>query len=391
MPEPTPALVVDHLAPSLGSALPWIALVGALLAIALPIRTIRAGSPQDRNRSGPVPLLVGAVVAVLAAEYLTGIRGWATITLLVVILVIGLVLLVRSRREASLLEEAHGEPLDQGATARSWCTASLLGFLATVVAGVTLLLVSGGDGFMTMSSILIAVVLSSIVIGDLSANLLLRLRSRVRRAELRPRGPGALLSPGVTVTVLLATAAVTVGGFVVTRGEYLAGGAADCHPSITLGISEAEDTVALGMIGVIAPAIALVGVIGVLVAAARPAIASLEPDADRALRLLSAGRTVGAVLGAQLVLAGDLVPGAAHAVLPVDPALCDPMDTSPDSWAWLPGPYEPGGLLVLAGTVLSVAGVLVWAAVTLRTARRSLTPLRSSRRPSAITSSEAPR
>jgi hypothetical protein len=130
---------------------------------------------------------------------------------------------------------------------------------------------------------------------------------------------------------------------------------------------------ALAMVGVVSLGITALGALGVLVAAARPAIASLEPGQDRALRRLSAGRTLCAVVGAQVVLAGDLVPGTAYLFLPVDSVECQSFTTPAES-GWLPGLHHPGGLIILAGAALSLAGCLVWAAWTWRTSTRALVP-----------------
>jgi hypothetical protein len=353
--------------------------VCAMLAMTLPALRIRTGTSEPALlRLGPLIGLTAAVVAVIAAElYVPGFKIWHFATLMAVIVAVGIGLVARSRRTVAARGEAAARttPLDEGVTARSWFAASLLGFVALFGAGILGVFLLDALEFTLTPTVQIAAVLAAIVVGDLTANLLLRFRARTYRAELRPRGVSTVLSRRRAVGVLALCGTVALAGFAIAVGEYRMTVIAACAPYRDLALSEAVDTVGLGMIGVTALTTTALGALGVLVAATRPAIASLEPARDRALRRLSTARTLCAVVGAQLVLAGDLVPGAVYAVRPTDPAQCLPSyGNTYVQPGWLPGADDAGALLTLTGLALTVSGCLGWAIATWRTSSRALTP-----------------
>lgn len=366
-------------AQNIGAGLPLGVAVCAMLAMALPALRIRAGaSGPALLRVGPLLGLTAAVVATIAAEmYVRDFRIWHFAFLMTVIVAVGVWLLARSRRAVSARGEraSRTTPLDEGVTARSWFAASLLGFVAVIGGGVLVLFALGAPEVLLLPSFLVAAVLAAVVAGDLTANLLLRFRARTYRAELRPRGVSTVLPARRAVGVLVLCAAVTYAGFAIAVGEYRMTVIAACAPYRDLALSDWADTAGLGMIGVAALATTALGAVGVLVAATRPAIASLEPARDLALRHLSTARTVCAVVGAQLVLAGDLVPATVYAIRPTDPRECSTTHSSPYAQpGWFPDGGHPGALLLLGGLAVSLGGCLVWAFATWRSTVRALTP-----------------
>jgi hypothetical protein len=321
MPPSTPAAVIEAVHHWTGLYLLLAVLLAALTTLGFPLvrHAFGRAAPNGADRGArTVLLLVAAVVAIVAAELFTPIRGWLGITLLAVVLAAGFAAIVRSKRTAALREEAAAEPPEPGMTAGAWCVAVLLGFVAALTAVVAAFLLLGGEGVMETLSVQICAVLAAVVLADLTANLLLRLRSRTRRAELRPRGLTTVLSRRAALGGLALTGLVAASAFAVAVGEYRMTKIAQCYPGRDLAVSHSPDTLALGMIGVVALLTTALGAAGVAAAAARPAIASLDPARDHALRRLSAARTLGAVVAAQVVLVGDLVPGAAYGFLPVD-------------------------------------------------------------------------
>ncbi|RKS05695.1 hypothetical protein DFP74_1300 [Nocardiopsis sp. Huas11] len=374
----TPDLVTDQARSWIGGLLPWIIIVSALLATVLPALRPRGGRAFARS-FGAVPALGTIGTVVIAVAVFAYRVDWAIITLFLVAVAMGVAASVRAVRKASLREEVLPAPTDQETLLRKWCTASLLGFLATAVAATAtavLIVLGEHDRRYTLeASVHVVALLGAVVVGDLAANLLLRVRSRTYQAELRPRGVTTVVSRGTVAGVLILTAAVSVGAVAVNIGEQVMAHAAECPPVRYLGLSEIRDVLGIGQLGLVGLVVTALGAIGVLVAAGRPAIGSLSPASDRALRRLSAARTVFAVVGAQIVLAGDLVPGTAYAFLPVDPRCHVDYDFGHLPPNWLPGPYQPGAVLALTGMAVSVAGCAVWAAATWRASTRALVSL----------------
>ncbi|MFL1431821.1 MULTISPECIES: hypothetical protein [unclassified Nocardiopsis] len=352
---------------------PVVLLLALLLLASPPLSASTPGTSPARRLA--VLLIPLGVVAVIALEVFTVLRAWAALPMALALIAAGIALLVRARREAAVQGVV---PAAAGTAAvRGHGTAALVGFVAAVAALVAAYFALGGEGVIAISSVQVAGLLAAVVTAGLIADLLPRLRTRTRRAELRPRGWNTVLSRREAVTAAALTAAVTAAAFAVSYGEYLMTKAADCYPARVLAMSVADDTLALGLTGFAAAGAGLLGAVGVSAAAARPAMAPLSPAQDRALRRLSAARALYAAVGAQLVIAGDLLTGAAYALLPVDPGCSAGGTLSLAATAWAPGPYAPGGLLALGGLVLIAAGVLAWLVGTWRATARALTDLES--------------
>ena len=196
MPTIAPTALIDTVQ-DWASLPPLLVLLAALVALGLPLIRLAfaPAGPGGADRGARTALLlILAVVAIVAAELFTPMRGWLGITLLAAVFAAGLVAVVRAMKAAAVREEATARPPEPGMTAGAWCVAVLLGFVAAITVAVAAFLLLGGDGFMEMASMQVCAVLAAVVVGDLSANLLLRLRSRTRRAELRPRGLTTVLS-----------------------------------------------------------------------------------------------------------------------------------------------------------------------------------------------------
>ncbi|MBB5434454.1 hypothetical protein [Nocardiopsis composta] len=368
--------VLDAIRSALWAPLTTAVLLAAAAAMVLP--ALRGTGAGARRYTAVLLAPALAAAAVVAAELLIdGFRGLMAIGLLAAVVAAGAAALLAVRRgtSARLAAGRPAERSEQGAMLHSWFTAAALGFLGTVAAGIALLYFGAdiaGEAA-GMPSLQVAGVLAAVAAGGLVADLLPRFRTPVRRAELRPREVGTVLPRAAVPAVSALTALVVLGGGAVSVGEYYMTKVASCYPGRDLTLSYAGDTIGLGMIGVSGAAVAALGAAAVLAALRRPPIGLADPGPDRALRRLSAARTLFAVAGAELVLAADLVTGAAYAVLPVDPAC-----RTGEAYAatgFLPGPHQPGALLYFVGLAVAAAGLLVWAVGTWRAGRAAAAAL----------------